>query len=36
MLQSGVRRLMRTDPIDRVALGRAVAERVVAASGYPA
>ena len=35
MLQSGVRRLMRTDPVDRVALGRRVAERVVAAGGYP-
>jgi hypothetical protein len=36
MLQSGVRRIMRTDPVDRVALGRRVAERVVAAGGYPA
>ena len=36
MLQSGVRRIMRTDPVDRVALVRRVAERVVAAGGYPA
>jgi alkylation response protein AidB-like acyl-CoA dehydrogenase len=35
MLQSGVRRLMRADPVDRVALGRAVAERTLAAGGYP-
>jgi hypothetical protein len=36
MLQSGVRRTMRADPVDRVALTRAVAERVVSAGGYPA
>ncbi|HSJ74412.1 MAG TPA: acyl-CoA dehydrogenase family protein [Miltoncostaeaceae bacterium] len=36
MLQSGVRRMMRTDPVDRVALTRRVAERVVSAGGYPA
>jgi alkylation response protein AidB-like acyl-CoA dehydrogenase len=36
MLQSGVRRMMRTDPVDRVALTRRVAERVVGAGGYPA
>jgi alkylation response protein AidB-like acyl-CoA dehydrogenase len=35
MLQSGVRRMMRTDPIDRVALGRRVVQRVVAAGGSP-
>ena len=35
MLQSGVRRIMRTDPVDRVALARRVAERVVEAGGYP-
>ena len=35
MLQSGVRRLMRADPVDRVALGRAVAERTVAARWLP-
>ena len=36
MLQSGVRRIMRTDPVDRVALVRRVADRVVEAGGYPA
>jgi alkylation response protein AidB-like acyl-CoA dehydrogenase len=35
MLQSGVRRIMRTDPVDRVALTRRVAERVVEAGGHP-
>jgi hypothetical protein len=36
MLQSGVRRTMRSDPVDRVALTRRVAEAVVDAGGYPA
>jgi alkylation response protein AidB-like acyl-CoA dehydrogenase len=36
MLQSGVRRTMRSDPVDRVALTRRVADAVVDAGGYPA
>ncbi|HEX8940032.1 MAG TPA: acyl-CoA dehydrogenase family protein [Candidatus Limnocylindrales bacterium] len=35
LLQAGVRRLLRPEPLDRVGLGRRVAERVVAAEGYP-
>ncbi len=35
LLQSGVRRLLRPEPIDRIALGRRTAERIVAAGGYP-
>ncbi|HTS14361.1 MAG TPA: acyl-CoA dehydrogenase family protein, partial [Candidatus Sulfotelmatobacter sp.] len=35
LLQSGVRRLLRTEPLDRVALGRRIAASIVAAGGYP-
>jgi len=35
ILVAGIRRLLRTDPVDRVALGRRVAGHVVAAEGYP-
>jgi len=35
LLVAGIRRLLRTDPVDRVALGRRVAGHVVAAEGYP-
>jgi hypothetical protein len=35
LLQSGVRRLLRTEPLDRVALGRRIATHIVAAGGYP-
>ena len=35
LLVAGIRRLLRTDPVDRVALGRRVAAHVVAAKGYP-
>ena len=36
VLQAGVRRLLRSDPIDRVPLARGVAAAVLAAGGYPA
>ncbi|MGZ6341330.1 MAG: acyl-CoA dehydrogenase family protein [Candidatus Limnocylindrales bacterium] len=35
LLQAGVRRLLRPEPSDRIALGRRMAERIVAAEGYP-
>ena len=35
LLQAGTRRLLRTDPIDRVVLSRRVAAHVTAADGYP-
>lgn len=35
LLQSGVRRLLRTEPLDQVALGRRVAGYIAAAAGYP-
>ncbi|HEX5466543.1 MAG TPA: acyl-CoA dehydrogenase family protein, partial [Candidatus Limnocylindrales bacterium] len=35
MLQSGIRRLLRSEPLDRVALARRVAEAISAADGYP-
>ncbi|MFH0750727.1 MAG: acyl-CoA dehydrogenase family protein [Chloroflexota bacterium] len=35
LLVAGVRRFLRSDPIDRVALGRQVAGHVAAAAGYP-
>ncbi len=36
MLQSGTRRLLRGEPLDRIALVRRVAAHVTAAGGYPA
>jgi len=36
MLQAGVRRLLRGEPVDRIALVRRVAGHVSAAAGYPA
>jgi alkylation response protein AidB-like acyl-CoA dehydrogenase len=33
---AGIRRLLRGDPVDRIALGRQVASRVIGRSGYPA
>jgi alkylation response protein AidB-like acyl-CoA dehydrogenase len=35
LLVSGVRRLLRADPVDRIALARRVAGHVLAAGGYP-
>jgi alkylation response protein AidB-like acyl-CoA dehydrogenase len=35
VLQAGIRRLLRTDPVDRVPLARRVAASVMAAGGYP-
>ncbi|MFI5261792.1 MAG: acyl-CoA dehydrogenase family protein [Candidatus Limnocylindrales bacterium] len=35
LLQAGVRRLLRAAPLDRVALSRRVAARIVTAGGYP-
>jgi hypothetical protein len=35
LLLSGVRRLLRADPVDRIALARRVAGHVVTAGGYP-
>jgi hypothetical protein len=35
LLVSGVRRLLRADPVDRIALARRVASHVLAAGGYP-
>ncbi len=35
LLQSGTRRLLRSEPVDRIALARRVAARVVEAGGYP-
>ena len=35
VLQAGIRRLLRTDPVDRVPLARRVAASVIAAGGYP-
>jgi hypothetical protein len=35
MLQSAIRRLMRGEPVDRVAITRRVAAAVEAAGGYP-
>ncbi len=36
VLQAGVRRLLRSEPVDRVPLARGVAAAVLAAGGYPA
>jgi len=36
MLQSGTRRLLRGEPLDRISLVRRVAAHVTAAAGYPA
>jgi hypothetical protein len=35
-LVAGLRRLLRGEPIDRIALGRRVAASVIARGGYPA
>ncbi|HEY5488869.1 MAG TPA: hypothetical protein VIK00_03445, partial [Candidatus Limnocylindrales bacterium] len=35
LLQAGTRRLLRAEPVDRVALARQVAGRVTSAGGYP-
>ncbi|MHB8399374.1 MAG: acyl-CoA dehydrogenase family protein [Candidatus Limnocylindrales bacterium] len=35
MLQSGIRRLLRGEPVDRIAIARRVAAAVAAAGGYP-
>ena len=35
LLQSGIRRLLRAEPIDRVAIGRRVAAAIESAGGYP-
>ena len=35
LLQSGIRRLLRSEPLDQVALGRRIAGYIVAAGGYP-
>ena len=35
LLQSGIRRLLRAEPIDQVAIGRRIAASIVAAGGYP-
>jgi alkylation response protein AidB-like acyl-CoA dehydrogenase len=35
LLMSGVRRFLRADPVDRIALARRVASHVLAAGGYP-
>jgi alkylation response protein AidB-like acyl-CoA dehydrogenase len=35
LLMSGIRRLLRADPVDRIALARRVASHVLAAGGYP-
>ena len=36
LLQAGARRLLRGEPVDRIALGRRVAGHVASAGGYPA
>ncbi len=35
MLQSGIRRLLRGEPVDRIAIARRVAVAIEAAGGYP-
>ena len=35
LLQSGIRRLLRAEPLDQVAIGRRIAASIVAAGGYP-
>ncbi len=35
LLQSGIRRLLRSEPLDQVALGRRIAASIMAARGYP-
>ncbi len=35
LLVAGIRRLLRSDPVDQIALGRRVAGHVIAAEGYP-